>query len=239
MGLTRRSPRRGSKLAVAVLLTSLSLTACGGGARSDSAPIQVDDALGSPPAGVYFATAPAETIAVVDRPTTVALPTPTLIVSSLDSDGDGWFIYDELVIAVNDESAKTEWPANYQLDPATLLDYPPAILAQNPHYQVGLHRVMVLGAYTCAWSLTWLDAYAAGDAALMSESNPRIRAAIQEILAADPAGAAFFLEMLDRATLGDVADFQQVVIPNYCASPGWLPKPTAGPAGWAPMRLES
>lgn len=218
-------------------------TATSAGAASDAASPASDTAVAqvtatatnggqtaTVPGGVYIATPPSEeaiTRAVPTGPAPAAPigPQPTRT-SQFDSNGDGFYTYEEFEQAVAALYPSYEWPDNYQVNPDTLLNIPEQYRDSN--FEAGGEYTVIGTRHRCAWVFAWLDGFRAGDDALMAESlhqlrtvaltNPMLHSSVREL----------FEEMIQRAELGDPAMMQQWVTANCNPADFISATPTAG-----------
>lgn len=154
-------------------------------------------------------------------------PTTVAAASSFDSDGDGFYTFDELEQAVTALFTSYDWPQNYQVDLDNLKSDLAAMSGPNDQFEAPGEYTIVGLYHVCAWELAWLDAYQEGDARLMEESLDQLRGAaldnpmfvaIQEDLG----------ERFERAELGDPLLIQQDV-DNSCTSYEFVTPTSATP----------
>lgn len=152
------------------------------------------------------------------QPTTVAA-------SSFDSDGDGFYTFDELEQAVTALFTSYDWPQNYQVDLDNLTSDIAAMSGPNDQFEAPGEYTIVGLYHVCAWEHAWLDAYREGNARLMEESLDQLQGAALD----NPMFVAIqedLRERFERAELGDPSMIQQDV-DNSCNSYEFV-TPTSG-----------
>ncbi|MDP9359527.1 MAG: hypothetical protein M3R02_30425 [Chloroflexota bacterium] len=166
-------------------------------------------------------------------PTAPPAQYPT-VSSNFDADDDGLYTFAEFQQAVAALYPSYQWPATYQVDPATLLSgYAP--YADRGRFEVGGEYSIIGGRHACAWELAWLDGYGAGDEALMARSLDQLRTVTLKNPMYDRSVQDALTEMLQRAELGDPAMLQQWVDGNcrnitFTSSVPTTPPATSSPA---------
>ncbi|MER3486020.1 MAG: hypothetical protein C4345_08680, partial [Chloroflexota bacterium] len=88
-------------------------------------------------------------------PTAAQAALPTAGWTNFDSDGDGFYTFDEFKQAVAALFPSYVWPERYQVDPDHLLDSY-AEGAETFSFQVGGEYTSIGLRHECAWQLTWL-----------------------------------------------------------------------------------
>lgn len=166
--------------------------------------------------------------AVSDEPIIREAPTgpaptevPISMESDFDTDGDGFYTFDDLERAVNHLFPSYEWPENYQVTPEHMLSGFAPMAEQGARWQVQYEYTLVGLYHVCAWEHAWLDAFREGNTESMDES-------VYQLLNVAVANPVFIHlrdgieERTNRALLGDPALIQRHV-DNSCASYEFLP----------------
>jgi hypothetical protein len=146
-------------------------------------------------------------------PTAAPPALPTAGRTNFDSDGDGFYTFDEFKQAVAALYPSYVWPEHYRVDPEHLLDgY--ADYAEGSLFQVGGEYTIIGIPHMCAWQLTWIDAYRAGDTALMEQSLDQLRTVALNNPMSHQSVRDHLQQVIDAAELGDPALMQQDVTAN-------------------------
>lgn len=163
-----------------------------------------------------------------------SIPTaPPPIHSDFDSDGDGRYSSDEFVQAITALYPAYAWPNQYYMSLDEIVERLSGRLAPNMRHQVPGEYTVIGSWHQCAWGLTFLDAFAAGDDALMAESLDQLRWGLSFNPLTLPQTIASREETYDRAELGDVAQLQQSVSVN-CNPDDFTARPPASPVAMSP-----
>jgi hypothetical protein len=165
-----------------------------------------------------------------DPDTTIGpIPTaPPPIPSDFDSDGDGFYNSDEFVQAITTLYPSYAWPDRYYLGLDAIIEQLESRLQPNMSHEVPGEYTVIGGWHQCAWQLAFLDAFSAGDDALMAETLTRLRWGLEFNPLTPRATIASREEMYDRAELGDVAQVQQSTTVN-CDPDDFTARPPASP----------
>ncbi|MDP9473820.1 MAG: hypothetical protein M3Q71_24700, partial [Chloroflexota bacterium] len=174
-------------------------------------------------------------------PPTGAPPQPTVRQSDFDADGDGFYVFEEFEQAVAALYPSYQWPANYQVDPTTLLSGYASAGAQGALFEVGGEYTIIGSRHQCAWEMAWLDGFREGDEALMEQSLGQLQTVtLDDPMMTDPDSRNYLKTMFQRASLGDPALIQQDVtyncrrtdfISSVPATPPIAPSPGAATPG--------
>lgn len=234
-----------------LVISVLVLVACGGSVNSSGSEVALDltsppatyigayvtvtesvsENVGTPTAAIVIATAPNDEPFDKEQPTgpaPTAPPAPT-VTSDFDTDGDGFYTFEEFQQAVAALYPSYEWPDNYHVDPTTLLDSFAWSAEQGARFEVGGEYTIIGVRHECAWEIAWLDGYREGDAALMEESLAQLRTVALENPMSDSSTRDYLKEMFQRAELADPAMIQQNV-DNNCSREDFISPASATPA---------
>ncbi len=147
-------------------------------------------------------------------PTAAPPALPTAGRTNFDSDGDGFYTFEEFKQAVAALYPTYVWPDRYQVDPDHLLDGYAKYGAEGSVFEVGGEFTIIGIPHRCAWEMTWLDAYRSGDAALMEQSLEQLRTVALKNPMSHQSVREHLRQMIEAAELGDPALMQQDVTAN-------------------------
>jgi hypothetical protein len=147
---------------------------------------------------------------------------PTVPSAGLDSDGDGYYSYDEFTQAVDWATGQFTWPPGVDLGTNRMV--PAAVDGRDmrqDQFQVGLEFDTVGAWHTCAWITAWLDAQRRDDRLAQREAMD----VMTNVLPAEPnldrGTADFMRQMAASAKLGDPSMVQQYIDANCVYMPGY------------------
>lgn len=160
---------------------------------------------------------PAETQSAGAPPTEAAAPLPT-VPPNLDADGDGFYTFAELEQAVAALYPTYVWPSNYRIDPNAILATFGQAKARGDVFEVRAEYTLIGVRHNCAWEMTWLDGFRAGDAGLMKQSIDQLLWEAQIDPMMEESYRSYFRGVIKSARLGDPAPMQQAVSAGGCSS---------------------
>lgn len=160
-------------------------------------------------------------------------PTTTTADSQFDSDGDGFYTYNDLKQAVEALLPSYDFPQNYQVTSELLLSGFADYKQGGGQWEVQYEYTLIGLRYLCAWGHTWLDAYRDGNTGLMDESLDHFADELQD----NPVFNSYrddIAPFIDKARLGDPSGLQQY-IDSSCGSMNWTSTPPPAPTSWISM----
>lgn len=137
-------------------------------------------------------------------------PAITVYESEFDSDGDGWFTYEELEQAIASSLPDYTFPENYQTSVESIMKQWEQYKQGGAEWQSRMHITTLSMYHMCAWELAWLDAFANGNEEAMEESLGQLRSVSLEAPTLQGIRSSM-TERFNHAGLGDPSLIQQHV----------------------------
>lgn len=224
-------------LTVLVALTSF-LAACGS-ESDDTPPTATQSATAAPSnttaTATLTSTVEMQSASPVPSTTTGATPTSTVEMqlppSGSDANGDGWYTATEFREAILALFPFYRFPDNYQLDPESWTAF--FVSGQNADggHEVPGEYTFIGTAFSCAWILTWLDAFQTGDTATMADSISQLRweLSIRPSSMISPDAIDHSSGLYDSAELGDPGPLQDYAYRASCGAYPWIGRASPTP----------
>lgn len=141
-------------------------------------------------------------------------PAPTFGPSSFDSNGDGWYTYEELREAILAVLNTYTWPPNYPVSAEFIRSAMANPPNGDPLFQVGSEYTALSTFHECGWWQTWLDAKESGDSNLEAQALDQILNVVPTSPTLDPGSAEHLRGIAAKAQLGDATGVISLVEAN-------------------------